>query len=241
MAAAETDAVIGEQRPRHRREGEKALLSSFESLLGRQITDKEKMHLLRVKDALGLRDNDALWLILMSLEEYAYRFDQIPEKVQKDTAMLVEAHKKMLEAEAANAAQTAQEKIVEALTNRVEASISQATQTKYFVSLGWTVIALVLLSVATFTAGVIMGSGKIPWWTLPASRLTPLEILLSSILTAPAGWVFSLLAVPSTGYYLYNFSFEGLSKKERGVKFLRAALCVLATLSLLCGTFLFMF
>jgi hypothetical protein len=218
---------------------EQALISAFENLLARKATDKEKLHLLRVKNALGLRENDAMWLILMSLEEYVYRFDQVSGKLREDTHALVEEHKGILDAEAVSAAQKAQEKIADALAKRVESTISQATQTKYMVSLAWSVIALVLLAVVTFAAGVVMGSGKIPWWTRPAIELTLPQIFLSSVLSAPAGWIFSLLAVPCSVYYLYNFSLEGLTKKRQIEKILKSVGCVLVTFLFLYWAFIF--
>jgi hypothetical protein len=237
MTAAETEGVGKEERVQEDKE-EKSVLSSFESLLGRQATDKEKIHLLRAKSVLKLHENDALWLILMSLEDYAYRFDLIPEKVQKNTAALVEEHKKILEAEAVAAAQRTQEKIADALAKRVEATIFQTARTKYIMSLGWTVIALVLLSVISFTSGAVMGSGRIPWWARPAQGMTSAEVFLSSILAAPAGWVFSLLAVPCTVCYLRGLKLDELEGREKVMRIAKAALSVFLTALSLIGAFI---
>jgi hypothetical protein len=218
---------------------EKGLLSAFERLLGRQASDQEKIRLLRTKDVLGLRENDALWLILMSLEEYGYRFDQISKKVQKETTALVEAHRQILDAEAISAAEKAQGVIADALAKRVEKSIAQVTKTKFLTSLGWSVIALVLLAALCFVAGFVMGSGKAPWWTRPAEDLTNVQIVVSSIIMAPAGWIFSLLALPCTAYYLYYFSLVDLTRKEQAIKITEAGFSVLATLTFLYWTFAF--
>ena len=43
---------------------------SFAKLLGRQPSDAERQSLYRVRDALGLKNNDALWLVLMALQHY---------------------------------------------------------------------------------------------------------------------------------------------------------------------------
>ena len=44
---------------------------SFAKLLARQPTDAERQRLYQVRDALGLKNNDALWLVLMALEHRA--------------------------------------------------------------------------------------------------------------------------------------------------------------------------
>jgi hypothetical protein len=219
--------------------GEEALLSSFERLLGRQASEEEKIRLLRTKDVLNLRDNDALWMVLMALEEYAYQFDRVPAKIQKETEALVEGHKKILEAEAVNAAEKSLEKLSSALAKQIEVSMEQTSKAKYRVSLGWSVMALVLLSVLCFVSGFVMGGVKAPWWTRPAENLSWLQLVVSSVLMAPAGWVFSLLAVPCVGYHLYVFSLVGLTRKAQAVKIAQAALSVLAVLILLYWTFVF--
>ena len=55
---------------------------SFAKLLGRQPSDKERIALYRVRDALGLRNNDALWLVLMALEHYLNLYDIIPSRIE---------------------------------------------------------------------------------------------------------------------------------------------------------------
>ena len=54
------------------------LEESFALLLGRQATEKERQNLYRVRDALKLKGNDALWLLLMVLEYYRTLYERIP-------------------------------------------------------------------------------------------------------------------------------------------------------------------
>ncbi len=51
---------------------------SFAALLGRQPSDRERQNLYRVRDALKLKNNDAVWLLLMALEHYDTRYSQYP-------------------------------------------------------------------------------------------------------------------------------------------------------------------
>ena len=43
-------------------------LSSFERLLGRAATERERDQLRRVQAELRLRENDALWLVIFALQ-----------------------------------------------------------------------------------------------------------------------------------------------------------------------------
>ena len=61
---------------------------SFAKLLGRQPSDTERQSLYRVRDALGLKNNDALWLVLMALEHYQGQYEKFPQAIAqaaKDT------------------------------------------------------------------------------------------------------------------------------------------------------------
>ena len=55
---------------------------SFAKLLGRQPSDTERQNLYRVRDALGLKNNDALWLLIMVLEHYQNLYESIPERIE---------------------------------------------------------------------------------------------------------------------------------------------------------------
>jgi hypothetical protein len=61
---------------------------SFAKLLGRQPSDAERQSLYRVRDALGLKNNDALWLVLMALQHYQGQYEKFPQAIAqaaKDT------------------------------------------------------------------------------------------------------------------------------------------------------------
>ena len=56
---------------------------SYRKLLGRQPSDSERQNLFKVRDALGLKNNDALWLVLMALEHYKSQYEQLPAAIAK--------------------------------------------------------------------------------------------------------------------------------------------------------------
>jgi hypothetical protein len=69
-------------------------LSSFERLLGRAATERERDQLRRVQTELGLRDNDALWLVIFALQYYEGLYRQFPK------AIAAEAQRVLLETRA---------------------------------------------------------------------------------------------------------------------------------------------
>ena len=62
-------------------EGGNSLDESFAKLLGRQPSDTERQQLYRVRDALQLKNNDALWLVLMALQYYQDQYERFPEAI----------------------------------------------------------------------------------------------------------------------------------------------------------------
>ncbi|MFM0140455.1 DUF6753 family protein [Caballeronia grimmiae] len=56
---------------------------SFAKLLGRQPSDTERQKLYVVRDALGLRNNDALWLVLMALQHYQTQYELFPAAISQ--------------------------------------------------------------------------------------------------------------------------------------------------------------
>lgn len=54
---------------------------SFAKLLGRQPSDTERNQLYHVRDALGLQNNDALWLIIMALQHYQRQYELFPHAI----------------------------------------------------------------------------------------------------------------------------------------------------------------
>jgi hypothetical protein len=57
--------------------------TTFEKLLGRAPTKTERENLYRIRDALGIRDNDALWIVLMALEIYGVKYAAIPLEIEQ--------------------------------------------------------------------------------------------------------------------------------------------------------------
>lgn len=70
--------------------------SSFKALLGRQPSDKEVERLYRVKNALNIRDNDAMWMILMALESYDTLYSKYPALIADQVDVVVEKQRELI-------------------------------------------------------------------------------------------------------------------------------------------------
>lgn len=91
---------------------------SFAKLLGRQPTDGERQELYRVREALGLGNNDALWLVLMALQHYESLYAGIPASI-KEAAQRAAGS-------AAGQAQAEVGRAVAALVPTVESAVGKA-------------------------------------------------------------------------------------------------------------------
>ena len=57
----------------------------FEKLVGRPASAQERDRLQRLREVLGLRDNDAFWAIVMALEHYDSFFRKYPSELAEAT------------------------------------------------------------------------------------------------------------------------------------------------------------
>jgi len=64
--------------------------NAFAKLTGRPASPAERERLYRLRDALGLRDNDAFWSIVMALEYYDSFWRKYPEQLAEESARSLE-------------------------------------------------------------------------------------------------------------------------------------------------------
>jgi hypothetical protein len=58
-------------------------VDAFARLLGRQPSDAERERLHRLRAELGLRGNDALWLVLVALQYHLTLYQSIPARIER--------------------------------------------------------------------------------------------------------------------------------------------------------------
>lgn len=65
---------------------EKQVESGFKMLLGRTPSKAEMMDLIHIKDSLGLRGDDPLWMILYAMQYYQTAYKRIPDEINQALA-----------------------------------------------------------------------------------------------------------------------------------------------------------
>ena len=186
------------------------LEDSFAKLLGRQPTDADRQRLYLVRDALGLKNNDALWLVLMALQHYESLYADIPESIKQSAQKAA--------ASAAGQAQAEVNRAVAALVPTVEDAVSHAAtaavnRTLNRIKLGQSIIttwlALIVVGIA-FAIGWLFGghvfvsaqAGTIKWpyfW-----ETTGWGIAIG--LAAPALLIFGVSVVKDDDYRAVGWS-----------------------------------
>lgn len=97
------------------------LEESFTLLLGRQATEKERQNLYRVRDALKLKGNDALWLLLMVLEYYRTLYERIPALIAEAARAATRDVQAMAAAQISAAVETAKAAVSRAVAEATAA------------------------------------------------------------------------------------------------------------------------
>ena len=106
----------------------RTLDKAFAALLGTQPDDQSRQHLYRVRDALNLREDDALWLLLMVLGHYETLYGQIPALIAKETASLLAGVRQAAEAEMKATSEKTKQDLVAAVARTAEKAASRTTR-----------------------------------------------------------------------------------------------------------------
>ena len=93
---------------------------SFAKLLGRLPSEVEREELYRVRDALGLKNNDALWLVLMALQFYESSYSKFPELIRKSAADTLRGFNATADATLAASAEAAKADLAKAVAAAAE-------------------------------------------------------------------------------------------------------------------------
>jgi hypothetical protein len=77
----------------------KALGDSFEKLVGMLPSDEERQDLFRARDALNIKDNDALWPLLVMLRHYQTVYATVPGLIKQTVTEVLRQARKTAEAD----------------------------------------------------------------------------------------------------------------------------------------------
>jgi hypothetical protein len=128
------------------------LEDSFTSLLGRQPSDKERQALLRTRDALNLKNNDALWLVLMALGHYETVYRELPVLIARAAAEVTAKAKDAAETELKAAAARTRAELAKAVAQSAHDIADRAATTD---RLQWIAACAVAVGAVLFSVGAV--------------------------------------------------------------------------------------
>ena len=170
---------------------------AFVKLTGRQATIEERERLHRVREALGLHDNDAFWAIVMALEYYDSLWRQYPAQFAEHAARTIDRSRAAFAAAAQKEAAHAQ-RVLSAQVAETSVAMARRLADRppgvHYVTLFFA--AVVAFGALCVHAGIRLAS------TDGASLARAAELrgstgALGHVLAIPAGWMIFALILPS--------------------------------------------
>ena len=126
---------------------------AFEKLLGRAATETEREQLRRIRDALGLRENDALWSVLFALQYYDSLYRQFPKAIAAEAAKVLAETRTASEASARVGMENARAELARAIAISAQGVAQSVAQQQ---RLHWAILGAAI-GAAIFVVGVFVG------------------------------------------------------------------------------------
>ncbi|GGM25814.1 hypothetical protein ACFQDN_22110 [Pseudomonas asuensis] len=164
----------------------------FARLLDRQPSDEEIKRLYRVKNTLGIHDNDAIWLIIMAFESYDNHFKQYPQAIADYSSTLLSEHRKTFTAMADAESKKVMASLSEEVRRTSEKIANRSSTAAWFQSCGWLLIGLCCLGGLCMFVGAVLTSGRVPYWAHFMPGESMFSFLLNSLARAPSGWLMAI-------------------------------------------------
>ncbi len=92
----------------------------WETLLGRQPTDQERLELIRIRDTLNLPRTDPVWILLIALQYFHSLYTAIPEEIRKASTAAQAAFQTQAETQAQATLARLEQAVVQRFTEMVE-------------------------------------------------------------------------------------------------------------------------
>ena len=171
---------------------------AFVKLTGRQATIEERERLHRIREALGLADNDAFWSIVMALEYYDSLWRQYPAQFAEHTARTIERARAAFAAAAQKEAAQAQ-RVLSAQVAETSVAMARRMADR---PLGVHRVTLCLAAVVAFGAlcvhaGTRLAPAEGSAHSGHATELHGSSEALGRVLSVPAGWMIFALLLPA--------------------------------------------
>lgn len=202
---------------------------TFERLIGRQPSDKEIQSLYRVKGALEIEDNDALWLVLMALESYDTLYRRYPAIIDAQLKKSMEDQRVAIAAIADAETKKALGTLAQAVCKTSESVALRLTQASWMLWSGLIMLAMVMFGSFCTVMGFILGSGRLPYWAAPAEHTWFAGLIFATLARTPAGWIGAIAGCSMTLVAAWHVRQNDAS----GAKRIAVGCCALIALSLI--------
>lgn len=126
------------------------IVAIIEDIRGRELSDEEAERILRVQHILNIRDNDALWGVIVALEHYQRMYEDIPPQVEAAGRVAVALVRETADAVAAAAAETAKQDLASELASSVREVANQTARKQQW---QWITAGLITAALTTLAAG----------------------------------------------------------------------------------------
>ena len=131
-----------------------APLSSFERMLGRAATERERDQLRRVQAELGLRENDALWLVIFALQYYEGLYRQFPKAIAAEAQRVLSETRVTAEATIRAGAESAKADLAKAIATTAR-DVARDVARRQMIQ--WLVVGM-LVGAGLLAAGISIGA-----------------------------------------------------------------------------------
>jgi hypothetical protein len=137
---------------------------AFFKLVGQQPTDEARQRLYRIQNALGIKNTDSLWVLMIALQYYQALYERIPQKIAAAAAEAVAAAKMTAGAQAKAAAEETKKALTEGVRRTLDETTKRAAlhQIVKWVGVTASVLSVFLLAVGRweFHSGEVQGQWR---------------------------------------------------------------------------------
>lgn len=188
--------------------------TTFEKLLGRQPSDKEIQNLYRIKNTLNIRDNDALWLVLMALESYDTLYRKYPGMISNEVKKMADDQRALFTAMADAEMKRVLATFVDTVRTTSESLTERISGASRLQALGWALLGALTFGSLCVFVGFILGSGNLPYWAAPSPGDGPARMIIGALARTPAGWISSIFVTGLSVAAAWNARAEIRSGKK---------------------------
>lgn len=201
------------------------LESAFEKLLGRQPSEQEVQELYRVKNALNIGDNDALWIVLMALQSYEALYRRVPFTIGEEVRRIVAEQRNLIKETAETETKRAFNSLAEAVSEASVAVAATAAESRRVLAWGWALLGLTGFGALCMLVGAVLATGHAPPWGIRPSGGGLAAAVVATLAQTPAGWIAAIGGGAAGAAALWQSRAEVKAGKRLGM--VASALCLI--------------